>query len=111
MYTAVVRPAMTYAASLWHRSKGDRQPIRSLTKKLATPQNNCLKVKIWGLDFGSGSGNLYGIYRYAPRFPHAEGSGAQESGTSAGENKRENQGTLSRLKGKNKNSTSHAYSE
>ena len=41
VYTAVVRPAMIYAASMWH-TPGDSP--KGVVKKLQSVQNRCLRV-------------------------------------------------------------------
>ena len=43
VYTAVVRPAMTYGSTLWHTPK-DIKKSNGISNKLAVIQNNCLRT-------------------------------------------------------------------
>ena len=43
MYTAVVRPAMTYGAVVWHLPKGSKIKSPEPAAKLTTLQNKCLR--------------------------------------------------------------------
>ncbi len=43
VYSSVVRPAMTYAATAWHAPKGLREAKQTHIKKLDSIQNGCLR--------------------------------------------------------------------
>ena len=43
VYKAVVRPAMTYAAAIWHNPAGTRGATKTPEKQLGVVQNKCLR--------------------------------------------------------------------
>lgn len=44
MYTAVVKPAMTYRAAIWHALPGTSEAKMTYVKSLSIKQNQCLKT-------------------------------------------------------------------
>ncbi len=44
VYNAVMRPMLTFAASIWYQSKGTSEAIKSHIKRLAIIQNDCLRT-------------------------------------------------------------------
>lgn len=44
VYKAVVKPAMTYGAAIWHAPPGTAEAKMTHVKKLATEQNGCLRT-------------------------------------------------------------------
>ncbi len=44
VYNAVMRPMLTFAASIWHQPKGTSEATKSHIKRLAIIQNDCLRT-------------------------------------------------------------------
>lgn len=48
IYTAVVRPAMTYGSAVWHAPKELKKTSKSMENRLSVVQNKCLRLVLGG---------------------------------------------------------------